>query len=142
MLNKYIFEKPFELFWIVIIFASIALGSILALIFIPFMKGESSIILGIVVFSVILFLPVFVIVGELLQSMRENAKRMIAYANGNYIYSAIMRESIEQTDTPKNALQRFREMVSKQLIQEAAAQNMAATNQVTQEFEKAKRDLH
>lgn len=58
MLNKYIFEKPFELFWIVIIFASIALGSILALIFIPFMKGESSIILGIVVFSVILFLPV------------------------------------------------------------------------------------
>lgn len=45
--------------------------------------------------------------------MRENAKRMIAYANGNYIYSAIMRESIEQTDTPKNALQRFREMVSK-----------------------------
>ena len=53
-----------------------------------------------------------------------------------------MRESIEQTDTPKNALQRFREMVSKQLIQEAAAQNMAATNQVTQEFEKAKRDLH
>ena len=106
------------------------------------MKGESSIILGIVVFSVILFLPVFVIVGELLQSMRENAKRMIAYANGNYIYSTIMRESIEQTDTPKNALQRFREMVSKQLIQEAAAQNMAATNQVTQEFEKAKRDLH
>ena len=81
----------------------------MALIFIPFMKGESSIILGIVVFSVILFLPVFVIVGELLQSMRENAKRMIA---------------------------------CKQLIQEAAAQNMAATNQVTQEFEKAKRDLH
>ena len=39
MLNKYIFEKPFELFWIVVIFASIALGSILALIFIPFMKG-------------------------------------------------------------------------------------------------------
>ena len=74
--------------------------------------------------------------------MQKNAKRMIAYANDNYIYSAIMRESIEQTDTPKNALQRFREIVSKQLIQEAAAQNMATANQVTQEFEKAKRDLH
>ncbi len=142
MLNKYIFERTLELFWIVVIFTSIVLGSILALIFPPFVRGETSIVLGIVFFGIILFVPVFVIFAGLLESMRQNAKRMIAYANGNYTYSAIMRESIKQTDTPENALYHFMEMVSERLIQEAAAQKRAAKNKIIQEFKNAKRDLH
>ena len=142
MLNKYIFERALELFWIVVIFASIVLGAILALIFLPFMGNETSIMLGIAVFSVILFLPVFVVVAHVLGTMRQNAKRMIAYANGNYTYSAIMRENIKQAGTPENALYHFMEMVSERLIQEAAAQKRAAKNKIIQEFKNAKRDLH
>ena len=142
MLNKYIFERTLELFWIVVIFTSIVLGSILALIFPPFVRGETSIVLGIVFFGIILFVPVFVIFAGLLESMRQNAKRMIAYANGNYTYSAIMRESIKQTDTPENALYRFREMVSEQLNQAATDKKIVEIKQTIQKFKEAKRDLH
>jgi hypothetical protein len=142
MLNKYIFERALELFWIVVIFASIVFGVILALIFLPFMGNETSIMLGIAVFSVILFLPVFVVVAHVLGTMRQNAKRMIAYANGNYTYSAIMRESIKQAGTPENALYRFREMVSEQLNQAATDKKIVEINQTIQKFKEAKRDLH
>ena len=142
MLNKYIFERALELFWIVVIFASIVLGAILALIFLPFMGNETSIMLGIAVFSVILFLPVFVVVAHVLGTMRQNAKRMIAYANGNYTYSAIMRESIKQAGTPENALYRFREMVSKQLNQAAIDKKIVEINQTIPKFKEVKRDLH
>ena len=56
-------------------------------------------------------------------------KRMIAYANGNYTYSAIMRESIKQAGTPENALYRFREMVSEQLNQAATDKKIVEINQ-------------
>ena len=93
-------------------------------------------------FSVILFLPVFVVVAHVLGTMRQNAKRMIAYANGNYTYSAIMRESIKQAGTPENALYRFREMVSEQLNQAATDKKIVEINQTIQKFKEAKRDLH
>ena len=142
MLNKYIFERAWELFLIVVVFATITLGSFLALIF--FMLRETSITDGIAVFGAILFLPVFVISAYLLASMRQNAKRMIAYANGNYLYSSIMRECIEQSQTAEAALFRFMEKLreqQKEKEREKEKVDMQKLEEEMREFEKMKNKL-
>ena len=78
---------------------------------------------------------------------------MIAYANGKYTYSAMMRESIKQADTPKNALCYFEkifykhnEMLNKQRTQEAAEKaankEKIRKNKILQKFKEEKRNLH
>lgn len=146
MLNKYIFEKVGELFLFVVFFATITLGSFLALIF--FMLRETSIMDNIAVFGTILFLPVLVISAYLLESMRTNAKRMIAYANGNYLYSGIMRECIEQSKTAEDALSCFMEKHREQQDKEKREKerekekmDMQKLEEKRREFEKMKNEL-
>ena len=146
MLNKYIFEREWEFFLIIVVFATITLGSFLALIFFMLRETSTTDVIA-AIFSIIL-LPVLVISAYLLESMRTNAKRMIAYANGNYLYSSIMRECIEQSKTAEDALSCFMEKHREQQDKEKREKerekekmDMQKLEEKRREFEKMKNEL-
>ena len=120
MLNKYLYEYPESISLVAAVFISILL--VFVFLVVPFTDSETSGLLslrGLLTFSVFSFVLLLILFNIIISNILEsfiipNGKRMIAYANGGYPYSDIMRESIKQTDTPESALSYFNNVLIKQ----------------------------
>lgn len=163
MLNKYLYEYPESISSVAAVFISILL--VFVFLVVPFTDSETSGLLslrGLLTFSVFSFVLLLILFNIIISNILEsfiipNGKRMIAYANGGYTYSDIMRESIKQTDTPESALSYFNSYLNNVLIKQnrsiyeqrikEAAERVAKKeeikrNKVIQKFKEEKRDLH